>query len=100
VASMWLLAAASVVAGASYQLVAPVMALIRLANQLRICCRDPEFPVGTCDGIRVRLPLSVAWVLPSIRVRAIGWTRSGARQFGFVFCAPRAEVPIGHELPP
>src|SRR5690606_34976701 len=83
VASMWLLAAASVVAGSSYQLLAPVMALIRLANQLRICCRDPEFPLGTCDGSRVRLPLSMAWMFPSIRLRSLGWTMSAACQFVF-----------------
>src|SRR5690606_9402014 len=59
VASMWLLAAASVVAGASYQLVAPVIARMRCAIQLRICRRDPEFPLGTCVGSRVRLPLSI-----------------------------------------
>src|SRR5690606_8180785 len=60
VASMWLLAAASVVAGASYQFVVPVMALSLFANQSRIWRSVPAFPFGACVGSRVRWPVSMA----------------------------------------
>jgi hypothetical protein len=98
VASMWLLVAASVVAGALYQFVAPVIALIRFANQLRICLSEPVFPLGTCDGSRVRLPLSMAWALPSMRLKSLGWTMSAACQFVFGVCHSCGAVLTIHHL--
>src|SRR5690554_234689 len=93
---MWLLVAASVVAGVSYQLVAPVMARILLANQLRICRKDPEFPLGDCDGSRVRLPLSMAWALPSMRLKSGGKGTSALFQFVFGFCHPLGALLISN----
>src|SRR5690606_6763429 len=83
VASMWLLAAASVVAGASYQLVAPVIARMRFANQSRICRRLPVFPLGAWEGSRVRWPISTALMLLSMRLRSDGCTMSAPCQLVF-----------------
>src|SRR5690606_33860779 len=76
----------SVAGGVSYQLAVPMMARMRFASQWRSWRRLPVLPVGACAGSMVREPVSMAWILPSMRLKSGAVGASGGPQFVLGFC--------------
>ena len=89
---VYLWVATNVVAGASHQFAAPVIARMRPASHDSICRSVPALAGAANAWSRVRLPSSVALALVSMRAKSVLCIGSDVSQFVFGVCQPDGAV--------